>query len=149
MPTPGYYQLLLRLAADRRIQVGKLGRFDFPAGYYVYTGSARGGLEGRLARHQRRQKRFHWHIDYLLRYAKIVRIRTFPEGKETECKLNARLFRRPGAQCVADGFGSSDCRCRTHLAFFRREDDLSFFAANDSFSPSGQREQRRTVAQSQ
>jgi len=51
------YQLLIKLADKRRIKVGRLGSFIFPAGYYVYTGSAKIGLEARIARHLRRDKK--------------------------------------------------------------------------------------------
>jgi len=52
---PGTYALLLKLDKQERITVGRLGTFDFPAGYYLYVGSALGpgGLQARLARHRR------------------------------------------------------------------------------------------------
>ncbi len=55
---PGTYALLLKLDRWERITVGKLGTFDFPAGYYLYVGSALGpgGLQARLAHHQRGSK---------------------------------------------------------------------------------------------
>ena len=68
----GFYQLVVRLGRRRTIVVGRLGRFEFPAGYYVYTGSAKRGLESRIARHLRRRKRMRWHIDYLLQYADVA-----------------------------------------------------------------------------
>jgi Uri superfamily endonuclease len=71
--TKGVYQLLIRLDTDETIPVGKLGTFAFPAGFYVYTGSAMGGLDARIARHLSRIKRFHWHIDYLLERTSVIR----------------------------------------------------------------------------
>ena len=68
---PGGYQLHLHLPKTARLKVGKLGVFLFPAGQYIYTGSALNGLGRRLARHKRRHKTLHWHIDYFLRYAAI------------------------------------------------------------------------------
>jgi Uri superfamily endonuclease len=115
--TPGVYQLWLELSALVRLTVGKLGTFDFPAGVYVYTGSALGGLEQRLARHQRRRKKMHWHIDYLLRHARIVRVTTQATRRRMECSWNARTLRLAGAQVVAARFGSSDCDCPTHLVY--------------------------------
>jgi sugar fermentation stimulation protein A len=76
--TPGVYHLLIHLPQDTTMEVGKLGNFRFPAGYYVYTGSALGGLESRIARHFRRKKRLHWHIDYLLQYGCIIDVITHP-----------------------------------------------------------------------
>lgn len=148
--TPGVYQLCLRLPRATRIKVGKLGTFLFPAGIYVYTGSALNGLEQRLARHQRREKKLHWHIDYLLRHAQIVRVRTQTVGADVrrratrssaqrhsprylgaykntaspsaECAWNAQTLRLPGAGVIAPGFGSSDCDCPSHLVYLRNEE---------------------------
>ncbi|MGE5336851.1 MAG: DUF123 domain-containing protein, partial [Gemmatimonadota bacterium] len=60
------YQLLIEIARPLRCAIGRLGVFDFPAGRYLYTGSARRNLDARIARHLRGIKRLHWHIDYLL-----------------------------------------------------------------------------------
>jgi Uri superfamily endonuclease len=115
--TRGSYQLILYLPKVTTLQVGRLGTFLFPAGRYVYTGSALNGVETRLARHQRQNKTLHWHIDYLLRHARIMTIRVFPTPQNIECALNRQPLRRPGAQVIAKGFGSSDCRCPSHLVF--------------------------------
>ncbi|MDZ4211617.1 MAG: hypothetical protein U1C59_07880 [Methylotenera sp.] len=50
------YQLDILLAEPARLSIGKLGVFDFPAGRYVYTGSARCNIEARIARHLRHEK---------------------------------------------------------------------------------------------
>lgn len=56
----GSYLVLLELAEPAEIETGSLGRIAFPAGWYVYAGSARKGLSARLARHKRRTgKRLH------------------------------------------------------------------------------------------
>ncbi|MDE2179345.1 MAG: GIY-YIG nuclease family protein [candidate division NC10 bacterium] len=115
--TRGCYQLILYLPKAMALQVGRRGTFLFPAGRYVYTGSALNGVERRLARHQRQNKRLHWHIDYLLRYARITRVKVFPTPRKVECALNRKALRQPRAQVVAKGFGSSDCRCASHLVF--------------------------------
>ncbi|MDG6902673.1 MAG: GIY-YIG nuclease family protein [Nitrososphaerota archaeon] len=70
----GLYQLVIRLKRKQSIGVGRLGRFAFPSGYYVYTGSARRGLESRIARHLRKEKRLRWHVDYVLRYGDIAEV---------------------------------------------------------------------------
>lgn len=116
----GYYQLILHLPKATVLQVGKLGTFSFPAGRYVYTGSALNGLEGRLARHQRQKKTLHWHIDYLVRRARITTIKLFPAAQHSECAVNRKALRQPGAKVIAKGFGSSDCRCASHLVFLRQ-----------------------------
>jgi Uri superfamily endonuclease len=111
----GLYQLLIFLPESRSIRVGKLGDFRFPSGYYVYTGSAKRGLNARIARHVRRRKKSHWHIDYLLRYGNIVKVLRYENGKESECKLNRRLDNESSGKIIAPEFGSSDCKCTTHL----------------------------------
>jgi len=117
LKVPGVYQLHLQLDAPARIAVGRLGTFDFPAGRYIYTGSARGGLGARLARHRRSEKALHWHIDYLLQYARIVDITTVATSERLECALNAQALQQPGARIPVPGFGSSDCRCPAHLIY--------------------------------
>lgn len=115
---PGVYQLRIRLLKPRTIRVGALGRYTFPAGWYVYTGSARNGLAQRVGRHLRDTKRKHWHIDYLLAVADQVEAFVLPGNKLTECELHARLR---GGRVLAPGFGASDCRCEAHLVWFRKK----------------------------
>ena len=117
----GAYQLLLRLPRDEIIRVGKLGAFRFPAGYYVYTGSAMGGLEARIARHLSKTKRFHWHIDYLLEHCSIIRYAIRESPIKRECEFNAVTLATDGAQVIVAGFGSSDCGCASHLVYFESQ----------------------------
>jgi Uri superfamily endonuclease len=114
---PGVYQLHLYLAGATRVEVGKLGDFLFPAGRYVYTGSALSGLARRIGRHRRPCKRLHWHIDYLLCHARIEGVTVMPTRARLECVLNRTILERPGARVIAAGFGSSDCRCPAHLVY--------------------------------
>ncbi len=116
----GLYQLVIRLRREQPIEVGRLGRSAFPSGYYVYTGSARRGLESRIARHLRKEKRVRWHVDYLLVWARVVGVVRYREGSLSECEHSRKVERLPGGNIVAPGFGSSDCRCHTHLFHFRR-----------------------------
>lgn len=108
------YQLWIRLASPVRVAVGRFGVFDFPAGDYCYTGSARRNLLARLRRHCACEKRLRWHIDYLLaaKGAAVLGVRTCAGD---ECALNAG---QPG-QVLMRGFGSSDCRagCGSHLKY--------------------------------
>jgi len=107
-----------------RIKVGRLGLFTFPAGYYVYTGSALRGLDARIARHQRRDKKHHWHIDYLLRYALVEKVFTHITDEKKECHLNREVFNIDGARPVVAKFGASDCKCPSHLAYFGTKPEL-------------------------
>jgi len=122
--TPGIYHLILRLPRPTVLRVGRLGRFTFPAGYYAYTGSAMKGLEPRLARHGRTRKTLRWHVDYLLARAELVDVVAIPTTRRIECARNRRVLGMPRARVVAPRFGSSDCRCPAHLAYFRSRPDL-------------------------
>lgn len=120
MANSGLYQLVFRLEHERVIAVGRHGRFRFPTGFYVYTGSAKRGLESRIARHLRTRKRMRWHIDYLLRYGRIVDVGRYALGDESECELSRKVQNAKGSMMVVPGFGSSDCRCPAHLFYFQR-----------------------------
>lgn len=108
------YQLLIELTEPAHVQVGRLGGFDFPAGRYVYTGSAKRNPEARVARHLSATKRLHWHIDYLLS-APAARVVGTLRFEEAECAINQRTDGR----ALVPGFGASDCRagCGSHLKF--------------------------------
>ncbi|HMN81520.1 MAG TPA: GIY-YIG nuclease family protein [Burkholderiaceae bacterium] len=113
MPRPfTSYQLLIEIPRTVQCTVGRLGSFSFPAGRYVYTGSARRAFEARIARHLRSHKTLRWHIDYLLA-APGVRIVEVVRSRRGECALN----RGVDGCIVAAGFGASDCRagCGAHL----------------------------------
>ena len=60
------YQLFINVTKEINLKVGKLGRFIFPTGTYVYTGSAKKNIDKRIERHLSKKKKLHWHIDYLL-----------------------------------------------------------------------------------
>ena len=122
---PGVYHLLIHLSQDTSVVVGKLGTFHFPSGYYVYTGSALGGLESRIARHLRRKKRLHWHIDYLLQYGQVIDVITHQTTERLECQFNERVLSMPDSQIPVKSFGSSDCNCASHLAYFEEKPALS------------------------
>ena len=115
----GIYNLIIKLSKDKEIKIGCLGTFVFPKGFYVYTGSAQNGLEKRIDRHLSSNKKFHWHIDYLLSYAKIVKVLRYVGVKKDECKLNRLIAQSSGATPLVDKFGSSDCNCVTHLYYFK------------------------------
>ena len=127
---PGSYVLIMHLAQLATITVGKLGTFEFPEGWYTYAGSAlgRGGLAARLAYHRRRDKSYHWHIDYLLVHAELVEIWWAEENKRKECVWAAALRAIPGARVPVANFGASDCRCLAHLVFFRQRPAFAHFS---------------------
>lgn len=113
--TPGAYALALRLAAPHAVTAGKAAA-TLEAGDYLYCGSANGpgGLRARLARHMRREKRPHWHVDQLTLAGAVLGAFIVEGG--SECALNAELARLPAP---LPGFGSSDCpHCVSHLRHF-------------------------------
>jgi Uri superfamily endonuclease len=99
-----------------RLVIGRLGECDFPAGDYVYTGSAKRNLEARIARHLREGKKLHWHIDYLLasRHAESIDV---IHSSIPECELHQAASGR----IPVPGFGATDCRagCGSHLKLQR------------------------------
>ena len=120
----GIYHLLIYLAQSQNIIIGKLGTFHFPVGYYVYTGSALNNVAARVARHQRAEKRLHWHIDYLLQQARIIDVVIHPTTERLECAYNSCILNLPGARIIVPRFGASDCRCNTHLVYFPTKPEL-------------------------
>lgn len=110
----GTYALFVSLDKDEEVAVGALGKHLFKAGLYCYVGSAMGGLDQRLKRHLSHQKTLRWHIDYLsVRCASAEAWESYPDYIP-ECRL-AEIAEECGGVPEMDGFGCSDCRCRTHL----------------------------------
>jgi sugar fermentation stimulation protein A len=116
----GIYQLLIYLPKAASIVIGRKGKVRFPKGYYIYTGSAKKGLQKRVERHKRKSKKHFWHIDYLLDFASIKKVFLFTNGKRNECALNLMMLDKPEAKIIMSKFGSSDCNCPTHLVFFQK-----------------------------
>jgi sugar fermentation stimulation protein A len=121
----GSYLLVLRVPRRMKLSVGRLGMVAFRAGFYVYVGSAMGGLERRMARHRRIAKRPHWHIDVLRAVAEFHSVLAIRASMRLECDI-AQVLRGIGEWNVP-GFGSTDCHCETHLFGltgdpFQRED---------------------------
>ncbi|MDH7507093.1 MAG: GIY-YIG nuclease family protein [Candidatus Thermoplasmatota archaeon] len=110
----GSYILIIKLEEDKKIQIGKLGEIFFKNGFYVYVGSALNGIEQRINRHLRKNKKKHWHIDYLLDYAKVIEILYKESRTRLECNI-AEIFDKQ--LFSISGFGCSDCKCKSHLFF--------------------------------
>lgn len=120
---PGIYTLILRRDDSQKIRIGSLGVLEFAAGFYAYTGSARGpgGLK-RVDRHilvlEGKKNTRRWHIDYLLPgsgFQEVVITRT---AHDLECQIARSIGER--LQAVPK-FGCSDCDCQSHLHY---SDDL-------------------------
>ncbi len=117
----GAYLLCIRLAKPLTLNIGSLGRIRFPAGRYVYVGSARNGVAARVARHRRlagsKAGSIHWHIDYLLTHPRVRWMGAILIEGGAECALSRRIASMPGVTAPVPGFGASDCRagCEAHL----------------------------------
>jgi Uri superfamily endonuclease len=122
--SPGAYLLLLRLDLPASLTVGRLGRIAFPAGWYIYVGSALGGLGARLRRHAKIDKRHHWHVDYLRARSRLAAVAVRPGPERVECRIAGTIAALPGAHAPAPRFGASDCRCVAHLYHVAAEPDL-------------------------
>ena len=111
------YILDLGVSRTLIIEVGRLGKIRFPKGKYFYVGSGKKNLLKRLDRHKKKDKKIFWHIDYLTTN-RFVMINEAELSSRGECEL-AKGLKVKGFQPVR-GFGSSDCRCVSHL--FRAEE---------------------------
>ncbi|MBN1317114.1 MAG: GIY-YIG nuclease family protein [Anaerolineales bacterium] len=128
--SPGVYALLLTMGQDHPIRIGRKGTFLFPAGYYLYLGSAQGpgGLASRLNRHCRQEKKHRWHIDYFRQSAILEQVWAFPTTERLECAWAVAAMALPNAKIPVPGLGSSDCRCPSHLIHYPIRPDPARFA---------------------
>jgi Uri superfamily endonuclease len=118
-PKPGTYALVLCATTRASIQIGRLGKLDLHPGFYVYVGSAfgPGGVRARLRHHLKRASRPHWHIDYLRASTRLVEIWHSHDEAIHEHAWAGAIRRMRFASTPLQGFGSSDCRCPSHLSF--------------------------------
>ena len=126
----GTYVLLLHLPLDETLTIGKLGTFDFPAGWYAYVGSAfgAGGLVGRLKHHLKPVENPHWHIDYLRQAAQVKEVWLTPGAERREQVWVDVILAIPGAMVLVEGFGASDSTQESHLIYFDVRPLLEDFA---------------------
>ena len=110
----GTYVLFVTLRNETTITAGALGPHTFSPGTYCYVGSAMAGLDQRLKRHLAHDKKLKWHIDHLTTVCDSSEAwESYPDFVP-ECELG-RMAEECGAVPEMDGFGCSDCGCRTHL----------------------------------
>ncbi len=108
----GNYLLFLEIDKDIKIDVGKLGKISFQKGIYVYVGSAMAGFCKRIPRYFRKDRKKHWHIDYLLDHAKILYIFLIPSKENLEEKIAKTLSKI--AEPIPK-FGCTDKKSNSHL----------------------------------
>jgi Uri superfamily endonuclease len=130
-PLTGVYCLIINLKEKSGIQIGRKRKIVFQEGCYVYVGSALNSLTARIKRHLSDEKKLHWHIDYLLKNSdsEIVDVIFTLTTERLECKV---------AQIISEkvfgisGFGSSDCKCPSHLFYFE-DCDKAIDACQNAF----------------
>jgi N-glycosylase/DNA lyase len=114
----GIYCLIAYLGKPMEIDIARLGKVKFRKGYYCYIGSAMTNLEKRIKRHYSKDKKRYWHIDYFLEHAKLLGFRSLEMTNREECWLAEQIRK------MSDGevrrFGCTDCRCGSHLQYFKR-----------------------------
>ncbi len=110
----GTYILVVGVNKQNEIKVGSLGKIKFEKGNYAYVGSAMNSLEKRIERHERKEKKIFWHVDYLLSSpnTKLKKVFIKPSKKKEECETANKLV-TIGVPVI--GFGCSDCKCKSHL----------------------------------
>ncbi|MBN2043178.1 MAG: GIY-YIG nuclease family protein [Candidatus Aenigmarchaeota archaeon] len=116
----GSYIILIGLDSNKKIKIGKLGKINFRKGRYAYVGSALNSLEGRISRHLRKEKKKHWHIDYLLANAEIEKVFYIESSGRKECDIAKKFSDNEQVK----GFGCSDCGCNSHLFYLDRGIDF-------------------------
>ncbi|MCK4240438.1 MAG: GIY-YIG nuclease family protein [Candidatus Atribacteria bacterium] len=128
------YVLLIDVLKDFKTVVGRLGRVSFKKGNYIYIGSAKGYLEARLRRHLKKDKKTFWHIDYLLknRRTQISKIWVIP--KSIECEIADVFNEETTCELLKKGFGSSDCKCLTHLFYIKNKEQTESILEKIGFS---------------
>ena len=114
----GAYILVFEIKEDRNISIGAIGNLFFKKGFYIYVGSAMKSLKSRVARHKRKKKNLHWHIDYLLTHTDSIKDFVIKSNKKLECSI-AKDIKDFSIKNI-ENFGSSDCKCKSHLFYFTK-----------------------------
>jgi len=99
-----------------------LGKVFFKKGNYIYIGSAKACLEARLRRHLKKDKKSFWHIDYLLKNRRTQISKIWVILESIECEITEVFYRNTLTEIVRKGFGSSDCKCETHLFYIKNKE---------------------------
>jgi Uri superfamily endonuclease len=126
---PGTYALILKSDLKHSVQVGRWRQIDIQPGYYIYIGSAfgSGGIQARVLRHFRSNKRRHWHIDYLREHLNPVGVWYSHDPRRLEHRWAQTLCSAKGMSPI-QGFGCSDCMCYSHLFLIASSPDIALFS---------------------
>ncbi len=117
----GTYLLIMHLIKNSQLNIGKRGHAKFNSGYYLYVGSAfgSGGLRARLHHHLSSSAPPRWHVDYFKHLAKIEEVWYAITPFKREHEWANFINGLPEFTIALRGFGSSDCKCPTHLFYNR------------------------------
>ncbi len=115
------YVLVIKIASNAHIQVGRLGDTAFREGLYLYVGSAKRGLDKRIRRHLAKEKRLHWHIDYILDQEGTTIVGVWTKQVDQECETANKIGDLAETEIARKGIGASDCTCPTHFYSFDGE----------------------------
>ena len=125
------YVLAIEKTGSSRVRMRK-ETISMEKGLYLYVGSAKRGLEKRLARHVKKRKNRFWHIDYITcrrdTAVRAIYLARYPECEtlSTVSALGTLFGRR---------LGSSDCRCQSHFVKLNQVglDDLGNWMTREGF----------------
>lgn len=127
----GGYVLIVQIPKRLRLFLKSIGSITLDSGIWMYIGSAMGhgstNLENRIKRHFRKEKKIHWHIDYLLASKVQLLAAIWAESQEPiECDIAQALEKQKEFTRGPRKFGASDCvrGCFTHL--FQIRDGRNF-----------------------
>ncbi len=117
LPSSGSYALIIKVT--KRVSLKPDKPWTIEPGIYIYAGRASRGLSARIARHKKRIKPIHWHIDRLTTHqsATVKNVLILPDHPEEECAIIRVLMNIKTSAVPHANFGSSDCReaCPAHL----------------------------------
>jgi len=117
MRDSGIYFLLIRL--KNPIEISLMGKTaKFPRGFYVYTGSAQKNLTHRIERHRRKNKKLHWHIDFLLEKADVIDVKIIYGASRYDETIFAEKWAALSDFIPMKKFGATDSKAKTHLVGF-------------------------------
>lgn len=127
----GSYVLFIHVKKSTLISIGRLGCIKFSTGIYAYVGSAmKGQLFNRVYRHTKppAMKKTHWHIDFLLNHSQttLIKILLIPSQIREECCISNEISKH--ARSSIHKFGSTDCKCHSHLYFLGKEFPSTLFS---------------------
>ncbi len=139
----GTYTLLIYVEKPLRVAIGRLGVFSFKQGFYAYVGSALNSLKARVERHVRKKGAKFWHIDFLLRREGVYILEVF--FSFTKAKFECKVASMVKGEVVVRRFGSSDCKCPTHLFYLGNDFPTARLKVFKAFRRAGLNAQCREV----